>query len=104
MPKRREETQKAEAEILSHAGPLEEGRREIMGDVISTKWQDSDFGGGMKMLVREPNGNKIWGTVPAAIDTPDLVDETVIFTATVKRSGNDEHFGFFSRPSAARIL
>jgi hypothetical protein len=102
--KKREASKQAEAETLSHAKPLEEGRREIMGDVISTKWQDSDFGGGMKMLVRMADGNKVWGTIPAAIDSTDLVGETVIFTATVKRSGNDEHFGFFSRPASARIL
>lgn len=81
--------------------PLEEGRRELAGTVVSTKWQDNDFGGSLKMLVVLDDLNKVWGSVPAAID-PDKGDR-VTFTATVERSKDDEHFGFFKRPSKARI-
>ena len=49
----------ADAETLAAAGPLTEGRRVITGTIISTKWQDSDFGETLKMLVKEDDGNKV---------------------------------------------
>jgi hypothetical protein len=56
----------------------------------------------MKMLVVTDTGWKVWGTMPAALD----VDRgaRVRFTATVKPSDDDPHFGFFSRPTKAQVL
>jgi len=94
--------------------PLIEGRREITGTVVSTKWQNSMYGETLKMLVREADGNKVWGTVPSSItDAGYLVmssqddalkGKTVTFTAKVERSADDEHFGFFSRPTKASVI
>jgi hypothetical protein len=39
----------------------------VTGTVKTTKWQDSDFGGSMKMLVELDSGFKVWGTIPTAI-------------------------------------
>lgn len=91
----------AEAEALAAAPELAEGRYELTGKVLSTKWQDNDFGGSLKMLVQLPEGNKVWGTVPSAIN-PSKGD-TVTFTAKVERSRDDAHFGFFSRPTKAAV-
>lgn len=100
------------AEAATIEGPLTEGRREIAGEIVSTKWQDSDFGGAMKMLVREDDGNKVWGTIPAALEAYDADTGSyswpdkgarIVFTATVTRSDDDEHFGFFKRPTNARV-
>lgn len=90
--------------------PLEEGRRVITGKIVSTKWKDTMYGNTPKMLVRQDDGNKVWGTVPehgflvdpdtgATEDLDALRGMKVTLTAKVERSRDDEHFGFFSRPS-----
>jgi len=38
----------------------------VTGTVKTTKWQDNDFGGSMKMLVELDNGFKVWGTIPTS--------------------------------------
>ena len=59
------------------------------------------------MLVEFDDGNRVWGTVPKALftgETSGPEGRRVVFTAKVERSGDDEHFGFFSRPSKAQFL
>lgn len=84
------------------APDIEEGRQSFVGEVLSTKWQDSDFGPVYKMLVQDDRGFKLWGTCPAAID-PSRGDH-VAFVATATPSKDDPKFGFFKRPSKAVIL
>lgn len=118
----------AEAEALKDAGPLETGRRTVEGEVLSTRYQESDFGGAWKWLVRQDDGNKVWGSIPGSVidltlDT-SYYDENgnlcveqsqvdgveglrgcrVRFTAAVERSRDDEHFGFYKRPTKAALL
>jgi hypothetical protein len=96
--------EKAKAENLP---ALIEGRRILTGDVISTKWHDGSYGTTLKMVVRLEDGNKVWGTVPAniePIEADNLIGKRVSFSATVKRSDRDPHFGFFSRPKDARFV
>lgn len=104
--------------------PLLVGRRTITGTILSTKWQESDYGGALKMLVREADANKVWGTVPTSLTQltwrrdhhdadgmwvsvdpviEELKGQMVTFTATVERSRDDEHFGFFKRPTGAKL-
>lgn len=90
----------AQAEAKAAAGPLDEGRYAIEGEVVSGRYQDSQFGSTYKILVKLDNDNKVWGTCPRALD--GKVGDRVVFTATVERSGDDEHFGFFSRPKVGR--
>lgn len=78
------------------AGPVPEGRVEVEGEVLTLKTNDW---GQYKMLVRLDNGAKLWGTCPAAID-PKRGDK-VAFTATCK--AKERSFGFFSRPTKARV-
>lgn len=92
----------AEAAKLAEVAPLAEGRYEITGEVVSTKWVDNDFGGTLKMLVKMEDGNKVYGSVPSAINVER--GDKVTFTAKVERSDNDEHFGFFSRPTRAEVI
>ncbi len=82
--------------------PVKEGRYEVQGEVLSTKWQESDFGGSLKMLV-EVDGFKVWGSVPSALGPLERGDR-VAFTATVEASSDDKSFGFFKRPTKARRL
>jgi len=82
--------------------PVVEGRYEIQGEVLTVKFQESQFGGSLKMLV-EVDGYKVWGTVPTDLYGVDRGDR-VAFTATVERSQDDAGFGFFKRPTKARRL
>jgi hypothetical protein len=75
----------------------------IQGEVISTKWQENDFGGRLVMTVKDDRGFLVWGSVPRAIDNVEK-GERVSFTANVEASDRDESFGFFKRPRAAAIL
>jgi len=89
------------------------GRQTVTGEVVSTKMQDSIYGSTLKMLVKLADGNKLWGTVPSSLEdacydqatgeTSDLRGATVTFTATFEVSRDDEHFGFFKRPTKASV-
>jgi len=89
---------------LENAPALTAGRQTLTGVIKRTKYQDSDYGTTLKMLVELPDGNRVWGTVPASIDRSNIEGATVNFTATVKPSPEDPHFGFFSRPANARTV
>lgn len=99
----RQRDQQARSERVVNATPVVEGRQRIVGRIISTKWVDGDFGTTLKMLVEMPDGNRVFGTVPAAIEgtSETLPGKQVAFTATVKRSPKDPHFGYFKRPAQA---
>ena len=98
--------------------PVREGKAlEVKGTILSVKYQDSDYGSTLKMLVRTDYGAKLWGTVPATIE--DAANELYVaecragktddgmnrwmrghkvgFVANVTAS-KDECFGFFARP------
>jgi hypothetical protein len=70
----------------------------VRGTVLSLK--EGMFG--MRMLVKTEAGYKLFGARPSAIGTVARGDE-VEFYATVKPSADDPKFGFFSRPTKARI-
>lgn len=89
------------------AGPVPEGRLVLEGEVLSTKWQDSDYGGSLKMVVRLDNGSRVWGSVPSsmqAMEQPLDRGDRVQFTATVEASRDDASFGYYKRPSKASRL
>jgi len=80
--------------------PLTEGRQALSGTIVSFKEVESAYGWTLKMLIRLDDGNKVFGTCPRGIDDADCGDR-VQFTATIQRSKNDPHFGFYSRPAKA---
>lgn len=87
------------------ANPLPEGRYEIEGTIVSTKWQSSQYGETLKMLVVLDNElHKVWGTVPSALWDDADKGARVRFTATVERSEDDPAFGFYKRPTKAEVL
>lgn len=98
------EAEAAEKANAPELPELIEGRRELTGVVISTKTKESQFGTQFKMLVELDDGNRVYGTIPRSID--DQVWDTshtqrVTFTAEVTVSGDDEHFGWYRRPTKA---
>lgn len=96
----REARKEAERQAHADAAECPEGRIVIVGEVLATKVQDSDFGSVVKMLVRAETGFKVWGTCPAGI----VRGMKISFKATVTRSNDDAKFGFFKRPSSAQVL
>ena len=91
----------AEAEAAAPI-PCDGERIHVRGEVITTKYVETNFGEILKMLVRHADGWKVWGSVPASIDP--LRGDIVTFDAKVNVSKDDEKFGFFSRPTKAKIL
>lgn len=97
--------------------PVVEGKQTITGEVLTVKWQDSDFGGSLKMLVKDDRGFKVWGTVPRSLDysarnheTNEFIEtkaargDRVAFSATVEAKAGEVGFGFFKRPTKGVIL
>lgn len=80
-----------------------EGRVVITGTVLSFKWQSSDYGDVLKMLVQDDRGFRVWGSVPASLDDAEREDR-ISFTATVAQSYDNTKFGFFKRPTKAVLL
>jgi hypothetical protein len=90
--------QAARAAKMDAAPVLAEGRYTIEGRIVSTKTQESMYGTQYKMLVEMENGNRVWGTVPSNIWDVEA-GSRVRFDAAVERSQDDEHFGFYKRPT-----
>lgn len=100
------------------ATPAPSGKVTVTGEVLSTKWQENDFGGCLKMLVRDDRGFKVWVSVPSSIAPRTVWDpETheqsvtnldagtrVTFSATLEVSDRDETFAFGKRPTKAAIV
>lgn len=80
-----------------------EGRVEITGTVLCFKWQESDYGDVLKMLVQDDRGFRVWGSVPKSLDDAER-DSRITFTATITRSDRDAKFGFFKRPTKAAVI
>ena len=99
--------EKAAAKALELANakpvPVVEGRVLVKGEVISLKWQEGYYGNVLKMLVKA-DGYKLWGSVPSAIADEVERGAVVEFNASVKASDDDKSFGFFSRPSKAKVF
>jgi hypothetical protein len=77
----------------------------VEGKVLTTKWQESDYGDTLKMLVEvtlDGHTFKVWGSVPRAIDPQN--GDVIRFTANFERSRDDQSFGFFKRPRKAEVL
>lgn len=102
--------QAAEAARVEAAEPVLNGRQTVTGHVITTKWVDSQYGGSLKMLVRDDRGFKLWGTVPASLGYSELGEHSltkgdrISFTATLEQSNDDPKFGFFKRPTKAELI
>lgn len=84
--------------------PVVEGRQIVTGEILMVKCVDGAYGTTVKMMVRDDRGFRVWGTVPASIDTGELRGKRVTFTATVEASRDDKSFGYYNRPTQARAV
>lgn len=76
------------------------GRVSIVGDVVFTKTQESDYGLVTKCLVLLDGGAKVWGTLPRGCQK----GQRITFKATFTPKADDPFFAFYSRPSGATVL
>jgi hypothetical protein len=87
--------------------PAPVGKQTVTGEVVGLKWHENDFGGCLKMTVKDDRGFCVWVTVPAALSAMQNELERgdrVTFSATLEQSDRDESFAFGKRPTkAARI-
>jgi hypothetical protein len=100
--------EKAAAKALEMADakpvPVVEGRVLVKGEVLSVREQDGFYGVQIKMLVKSDAGFKLWGTVPSSISEEVKKGSLIEFSASLDRSDDDQYFGFFKRPSKAKVL
>ena len=80
----------------------------ISGKIVGVKFQDNIYGGSCKMTVVSDQGFKIFGTIPNSFlemveSMYELKDKNVSFSASIQRSENDSKFGFFKRPTQAKL-
>jgi len=109
----RESAERAErlAEQKANAKPIPadviDGRNTFTGEILATKWQATDFGDQLKMLVLEERGFKLWGTAPSKLweDHDGSIKGMIVqFDATIEVSKDDECFGFYKRPTKVSVI
>jgi hypothetical protein len=83
---------------------VEDGRQTIEGEVLALREDDGVYGYSIKMLLRDEQGRKFWGTVPRALENDVARGSRVRLVGTVSRSDDDPIFGKFKRPAKAEIL
>ena len=102
------------AEEFANSADCPQGRVQVTGTIISTDLRETSFGNVWKMLVRDDSGFKVWGSIPSKLHEPEEEDgqwitgkelkgKRVSFTAAVEPSEDDQKFGFFKRPTKAKI-
>jgi len=85
------------------------GKQVITGVVLTVKTQEGYYGDTLKMLVRDDRGFKVWGSVPRSLSNAAYEDRTTVkgsrvtFSATVEASEDDNKFGFYKRPTKAKM-
>lgn len=109
------EAQRAAEDAAAQPVPVTTERVEITGEVLTVKKQEGYMPGQsvLKMLVKTDAGYKLWGSVPTILlndvchdnaGNGSLRGKKVAFSAKVERSRDDAKFGFFSRPTKARVV
>ena len=98
---RAEKYAQQKADDDANAVDVPEGKGvQVVGTILTVKYQESHYGNTLKMLVRSDEGYKVWGTVPSAIYEIEK-DDRVQFIANLEQSDRDSKFGFFKRPRKA---
>ena len=94
--------------------PETDGRINIVGKVVSTRWETfyTGYNRGHEVMkgmiiVETPEGNwKTWGTIPSNLVNSDqeVSGSTISFDAKVQISNKDKKMSFFSRPTNGKFV
>ena len=79
--------------------PVDVGRITVRATILGFKVNDF----GRRMLIKTEGGYKLFGAVPAAIADHVEKGDEIEFDAVVVAARDDPFFGFFKRPTKARI-
>lgn len=91
------------AEAIEHpATNAPTGRATVTGVVLMTRWYENDYGGSLKMIVRDDTGFRVFVTVPSSVDVDK--GDRITFVATITPADDDPTFSFGKRPSKASKL
>lgn len=90
------------AAVAATRAPVTEGRYAITGKVLAVEVREGYYGPQVKCRIELAGGTILWGTLPRAAASA-VPGDTIAFTATVERSERDATFGFFQRPTGARV-
>lgn len=100
------EREMAKVNAKANAPALEAGRYTVEGVVVSIKETPDPFSyyprTVFKMLVALDGGQRVFGTMPAALHA--WKGDRVSFVAQVKPKDEDPTFGYFSRPTKAIVV
>ncbi len=96
------ESQRLEKEANKKPFPVNAGRVKVEGKILGFKEVETQFGWSVKVLLESVDGWKCFGSLPSSLDDAEKGD-WIEFTAKLQHSGNDQFFGFFSRPTKAKI-
>jgi hypothetical protein len=88
---------------IANAQPVPTGRQEIQGIVLTTRWQDNDYGSGQMKMLLKAQGYKLWGTIPSS-DVRVRRGDEIALTGTLEPSEDDPYYGFFKRPAKLRMI
>lgn len=84
-----------EAELIAQGVKIPTGRAMVTGTVLSTKFEDGQFGFTAKMLVQDDAGWKVWCSIPEFRDLPK--GARVRFSVDI--TPKTDLFGFGKRPT-----
>lgn len=79
------------------------GRVLVTGRVLSVRVIDNNYGTVTKMLVLSTDGWKVWGSVPSGLYGVGS-GANIEFSADITPSPEDRLFGYFKRPTKAKII
>lgn len=92
---------KAKERARTEDCPNDDSRHQITGTLVSIKETEDYYGPQLKMLVEVDGGYKLYGTCPQSIRDGESGDR-IEFACKITRKEVD--FGFFNRPTKAKIL
>jgi hypothetical protein len=106
------------AEAPEPTNPAPEGKQMVEGIIVSMKFYESEYNnvGSWKMSVVLDDGNKVWGTCPASIESKiefgNLRERLasgeykprVRFSANFTPKDGEDHFSYFKNPTKGEVL
>ena len=102
--KRARDAERARQEAERPSAPAPSGRVSVTGEVWKVQEPDEYAQyPTWKMLVADDRGFRVWGSVPRSLASVKRGDR-VSFSAEVTPSDKDDKFGFYSRPTQARVV
>lgn len=94
------------AEEREQAENCPSGKVVITGTILKSEWREDNWGGSIKITVKDDRGFLVWGTCPTVPSLNHMGErgDKITFTADVTPSDKDEKFGFYKRPTKAQYL